>query len=119
MCLAMADPMAEFWEPWRPTLVLALLLTAVCVAGAATARAEVILPQSQQWAYTTDDPVRPDLLGLATHEGRYSIALLDGCDGITSWLNVAFYSSADGTSAEIVPKNEDARFNPLPECRIE
>lgn len=53
-------------------------------------------------AYITDDPVRADLLGLATPTGRYSISWLNLCDGLQAGQNVGIYAEASGN---LVPAN--------------
>jgi hypothetical protein len=46
-------------------------------------------------AYTTAHPGKEDWLGLATPDGRYEVALGEGCDGMTSDINVLADTSAE------------------------
>jgi hypothetical protein len=53
--------------------------------------AQQLDPLAPVQAYTTADPNNPDRLGLATPDGRYSISLGHGCDGIDVGQNLTVY----------------------------
>jgi hypothetical protein len=53
--------------------------------------AQQLDPLAPMQAYTTADPNNPDRLGLATPDGRFSISLGNGCDGIGVGQNLTVY----------------------------
>jgi hypothetical protein len=68
-------------------VVLGLILTRVT-------HAQSLIPPGQ--AYVLDHPIDPDLLILATPQGRFSIVRLsDGCDWLHGDMNVTVASALD------------------------
>jgi hypothetical protein len=66
-------------------LGLFLAVAVLLAPGASSAGQERASPRQ---AYITDDPARPDRLGLATQDGRYMLQLGEGCNGVRSGVNV-------------------------------
>jgi hypothetical protein len=56
--------------------------------------------EAAQRAYTTGHPGKADWLGLATPDGRYEIALGEGCDGIGPDMNVLLAKSDESNEAQ-------------------
>lgn len=97
---------------WLATMLMGVAIVGLlAIIGGTIAQAQEAVPRlvSEQ-AYTTDDPVDPDRLGLATHDGRYSIALLldaasnpvCGLVRNTTPLNVNVWGPLDATGSMYV-----------------
>lgn len=69
-----------------------LVLSFLWQVAAPAAHGQVLDPMFTVGGYTTDDPIDPDRLGLATPDGRFAIVPADGC----SWL-------AAGEPVEVYP----------------
>jgi hypothetical protein len=63
--------------------------------AAAMMTASVAAADDPLRAYTTANPATTEWLGLATHSGRYTILLGDGCDAIGPDMNVLADRSDD------------------------
>ena len=76
---------------------MAIVLVAFVVFG------QVVLPSAaEQRAYLTADPINPDRLGLATLDGRYMVAPLDGCDWAQPGLDVVLEGADDGQTERVI-----------------
>ena len=73
--------------------------------------AQVAVPVGGQQAYTIDDPVDPDRLGLSTLDGLYSIVRLEGCEDLAAGLNVRVQAGAEAGEVWL-------EADGLPPCRV-
>lgn len=71
-----------------------LFIVAVYFMSVSYGHAQILNPNESQQAYTTADPINPDRLGLATINGRYSVSLVENCDGVDVGQNILIYPNA-------------------------